>query len=201
MKNMVSRVVSGSSQQKTSGTSVKLWNIHSGDLIADFTGHEQAILTVNINWDGKYAVTGSADTTLKLWEVATGRLLHTFRGHTGSVCSVYFSRDGKYIISGSTDGTAKLWLLDWELQNQTRENWQEEIRPYLENFLFLHTPLTTLLSPGKQLSFLDKKNALTRQGKPTWTDNDFNSLLYNLGCAGYGWLKPEEVIKQLKSIK
>ena len=201
MVNIVKRVVTGSAGQKAgAGTSVKLWDARSGELIGSFAGHEREILTVALSWDGKYAVSGSADTTLKLWEVPAGRLVHTFRGHTAAVCAVYFSRDGKYIISGSSDGAVKLWLMDWELEDRVPGNWQEGIRPYLQNFLTLHTPLLGRLSPGREPSFIDKKNALIRQGKPTWTGEKVNGLLYDLACIGYGWLGPEEVTKQLNEL-
>src|SRR5262249_51107221 len=35
--------------------------------------------------------------------------------------------------------------------------------------------------------------ALTRCDRPVWIDWDFQHLLYTLGCAGYGWLRPEGV--------
>jgi len=43
--------------------------------------------------------------------------------------------------------------------------------------------------------------ALTRRGTPTWTEQDFQNLLYTLKCAGYGWLKPEGVRQQLEAMK
>lgn len=43
--------------------------------------------------------------------------------------------------------------------------------------------------------------ALTHRGTPTWTEEDFQKLLYTLGCAGYGWLQPEGVRKQLEAMK
>jgi len=43
--------------------------------------------------------------------------------------------------------------------------------------------------------------ALTRRGIPTWTEEDFQKLLYTLGCAGYGWLRPEGVRQQLGMMK
>jgi hypothetical protein len=42
--------------------------------------------------------------------------------------------------------------------------------------------------------------ALTRRGKPIWTDDDFKQLLHTLACAGYGWLRPEGVRKKLEEM-
>jgi hypothetical protein len=40
--------------------------------------------------------------------------------------------------------------------------------------------------------------ALTRHGKPVWCEADFHQPLYTLGCAGYGWLRPEDVRRELE---
>jgi len=42
--------------------------------------------------------------------------------------------------------------------------------------------------------------ALSHNGKPTWTDEDFEKLIYTLGCAGYGWLRPEGVKQKLEQM-
>jgi hypothetical protein len=41
---------------------------------------------------------------------------------------------------------------------------------------------------------------LTRCGTPTWTEEDFQNLLYTIGCAGYGWLRPKGVRQQLETM-
>ena len=42
--------------------------------------------------------------------------------------------------------------------------------------------------------------ALTRRGRPLWTTEDFEELLYTLGCAGYGWLRPQAVREALRQM-
>jgi hypothetical protein len=39
---------------------------------------------------------------------------------------------------------------------------------------------------------------LLQKSRPAWTGENFKGLLYTLGCAGYGWLKPEGVRKELE---
>jgi hypothetical protein len=34
-------------------------------------------------------------------------------------------------------------------------------------------------------------------GSPVWTENDFQELLRTLGYAGFGWLRPDGVRRQL----
>lgn len=62
-------------------------------------------------------------------------------------------------------GPLRLWFLDWELDDREPADWDDAARPYLQNFLTLHTP---------------------PQGKPKITKKDFKQLLHTLGCAGYG---------------
>ncbi len=47
---------------------------------------------------------------------------------------------------------------------------------------------------------LEVTAALTREGKPTWTEDDFRNLLQKLGYAGYGWLRPGGVRKKLEEM-
>jgi len=131
-------------------------------------------------------LSGSEDGTLELWDVETGKCIRTFEGHWAKVMSVSFSPDGRYVLSGSEDGTLELWVLDWELEEKEPADWDEGARPYLEIFLTLHTPYGP--------------DGLTRQGKPQWTEEDFQKLLQELGYRGYGWLRPEGVRRKLEEL-
>jgi WD domain, G-beta repeat len=126
--------------------------------------------------------------------------LRTFTGHAGFVFSVFLSTDGRFILSGSGDGTIRIWALDWELEDRLTDDWDEGARSYLENFLVLHTPYAATLPSDRIPSDKEIILALTRCGTPTWTDADFQSLLYILGCAGYGWLRPAGVRQQLENM-
>jgi hypothetical protein len=102
-----------------------------------------------------------------------------------------------------------VWVLDWELASVASADWDEGARPYLEMFLSLHTPYAPQPRDGKRirspLARLFKSTpaeeeiarSLIRQGQPTWTENDFQGLLRTLGYAGFGWLRPEGVRRQL----
>ena len=141
--------------------------------------------SVSFSPDGRFALSGSDDKTLRLWDIATGECLRTFEGHTGSVSSVSFSPDGRFTLSGSWDATLRLWVLDWELEEKKPADWDEGARPYLENFLTLHSPDEDIWGKWKNLE---------------WTKEDFRQLLHTLGCAGYGWLRPEGVRQKLEEM-
>jgi WD40 repeat protein len=92
--------------------------IATGEIIQEFSGHENAVLAIALSADGRHALSGSADSTVRLWDVDNGRELFTFEGHTGSVNSVAFSSDGKCAVSGGADGTVRLWRLQAFIQSQ-----------------------------------------------------------------------------------
>jgi WD40 repeat protein len=182
-----------------------LWEVSSGRRLRTFAGHRGAVTSVCLSFDGRYALSGSTDATVKLWEVAGGQCLRTFAGHGDAVTAVAFSADGRYALSGSADRTLRLWILDWELADAAPSDWDEEALPYLEMFLSLHTPYAVPPKATSPLARLFKSApteedltlAMTRKGQPAWTESDLQDLLRTLGYAGFGWLRPEGVRRQL----
>jgi len=92
----------------SSDSTIKLWNVESGQLVRTITGHAGIVRSVAFSPDGILLASGSTDKTTKLWEVESGRLIRTIAGHTGSVASIAFSPDGILLASGSSDNTVKL---------------------------------------------------------------------------------------------
>jgi hypothetical protein len=181
-------------------TTLKLWEVSSGRCLRTFEGHTDDVNSVCLSSDGRVALSGSRDKTLKLWEVSSGRCLRTFEGHKDSVCSVCLSCDGRLALSGSHDRSIQVWILDWDLEAKRRSDWDEGARPYLEMFLSAHTPWGAELPVKREPSEQELQLALTRRGKPRWTERDFERLLFTLGCAGYGWLRPEGVRRELEKM-
>jgi WD40 repeat protein len=74
--------------------------------------HSAAILRVDTDAEGRFAVTGGQDKTARVWEIASGRLLHVLRppigdGFAGQVSAVALSPDGTSIAAaGSSSFTA-----------------------------------------------------------------------------------------------
>jgi len=162
-----------------------LWEVSSGQCLRTFQGHTEDVTSVSWSPDGRFALSGSADETLRLWEVSSGKCLRTFEGHTDSVRSVSWSPDGRCALSGSRDETIRLWELDWEFEPNQPADWDEGARPFLTTFLTLGTPYG---------------DDLVRRGKPSWAEAHFRRLLDQLGCAGYGWLRPEGVRRELEKM-
>ena len=177
-----------------------LWEVKTGQCVRTFEGHENSVVSVSFSPDGRYALSGSHDKTLKLWEVETGRCVRTIEGHEVWVNSVAFSPDGRYALSGSYDRTPRLWELDWEYEFPDPVDWDEGARPYLETFLTLHTPYAGELPTDRDPSKKEVQRALSRQGHPSWSEDDFERLLTEMAWRGFGWLRPEGVRRKLEEM-
>ncbi len=197
---------------------VQLWDVATGACLGRFAGHAGAVTSVCLSLDGHQALSGGTDRTVKLWETSSGQCLRTFAGHLDAVTAVALSADGRYAVSGSADRTLKLWVLDWELEDRPCASWDEGARPYLETFLRVQTPYATTKAQARKRTLSERMHlawsrlfkpisteeetiaALTRRGSPCWTESDFQQLLHLLGCAGYGWLRPDGVRSRLKQL-
>jgi hypothetical protein len=107
------------------------------------------------------------------------------------------SADGRWALSGSDDHTLQLWELNRNAETRDPADWDEAARPYLQNFLTLHTPYAETLSKDHQPSEKAIQLALTRRGQPVWGEDDFQALIQQLQYAGYGSLRPDGVRKEL----
>ena len=92
-------------------STIKLWDLRTGELKTTLTAHSNAVKSVAISSDNRTLVSSSADSTINLWHLHTSELLHTLTGHSNWVRSTAISSDGQILASGSQDKTIKLWHL------------------------------------------------------------------------------------------
>lgn len=175
---------------------IKLWELETGKCIQTFYGHTDFIKTVSLTPDDQFALSCGNDKTLKIWNVKTGKCIKTFDGFQ----EVSLSNDGRSILVRNIDGKLKLFSIDWELEGKQLLDWEQEAQCYLDNFLWQHTPYAGTLLRDREPTEQEITLALTRQGKPIWTEQDFQDLIYTLGCAGHGYLRPESVRKKLEEM-
>jgi WD40 repeat protein/serine/threonine protein kinase len=202
-KTVVSVSLSHDGRYALSGSSdktLRLWDVTTGKCVRTFEGHSKTVVSVSLSHDGRYALSGSSDQMLRLWDVSTGKCIGTFEGHGDRVHSVSLSKDLTCAVSGYGKGAIIIWHLYWELEDSYPENWDDRARPYLEVFLTQHTPYAGTLPQVRDPTEEEVTLALTRRGKPSWKEDDFKDLLYTLGCAGYGWLRPEGVRRKLEEM-
>jgi WD40 repeat protein len=101
------RAASGSQEN-----SVRLWDVHSGELVHTLTGHTAAVRCVAFAADGKRLLSGSEDRTVRLWDVSSSKELRRLTGHIDRVRGVSFAPDGRRALSASDDRSVRLWDLD-----------------------------------------------------------------------------------------
>lgn len=101
------RVASGSYD-----STIKLWDVASGEEIATLRGHTSSVGCVAFSPDGMRLASTSRDDTIKLWDVASGKDILTLTGHSASPVDVVFSPAGDRLASASDDKTIKLWDAD-----------------------------------------------------------------------------------------
>jgi tricorn protease-like protein len=90
---------------------IKYWNVRTGELFAQFLGHQNKVGALAFTPDGSKLISGSDDRTVKVWEAKTGRPLYTLIGHTGRITAIAIHPSGKYLASSSRDGI-RLWHLE-----------------------------------------------------------------------------------------
>lgn len=127
-----------------------------------------------------------------------GHRLRSFGAPEG-ITSIVVSPDGRFALSIGR-GRLRRWVFDWDVEEKQPADWDEGARPFLRTFLTLHTPYAAPLPPGDKVGDDAVTLALTRRGNPSWTKDAFKQLLYTLGCAGYGWLRPVGVQHELENM-
>ena len=180
------------------GGKLRLWELTSGCCLRTFEGH-LAVESVGLSSDGRYALSRTDGRNLQLWEVASGHCLRTLE-HETNVYSASLSADGQHVLAGCQDGSVVLWFLDWELEENEPADWDEGARPYLDIFLRAHKPCGLPLPQDRHPTDEEVTRALTRHGRPVWSEEDFKGLLYTLGCAGWGWLRSKGVRHELEKM-
>jgi serine/threonine protein kinase len=204
---------------------VEVWKLDAFDLSSDdsllmtddalllMMGGSQADMIVRKGWatsgqtegcaiptfDRRYILTDlHGDTAIR--DMATQNPVVRFKGQEAPVTSLGVSMDGRLFVSKSRDRAIRVWSIDWELEDKADVDWVEEARLYLRTFLTLHTPHAGELPENREPTEKEICAALSRRGKPVWSEADFQRLLHTLGCAGYGWLRPEGVRRELEKM-
>jgi len=71
-------------------STIKLWDVASGQLKATLNGHEGAVVSVATSPDGKTIASSSNDNTIRLWDVDKQQLTATLNNGSNGVSSVAF---------------------------------------------------------------------------------------------------------------
>jgi WD40 repeat protein/DNA-binding SARP family transcriptional activator/tRNA A-37 threonylcarbamoyl transferase component Bud32 len=81
-------------------TSVRLWDLETGQEIRRLEGHTDAVTAVAFSPDQKTILSASLDQTLIVWDIETGNQVLRIETPDEVFCAI-FSPDGRYLLSGS----------------------------------------------------------------------------------------------------
>ena len=87
---------------------LRLWDLGSGDMVRQMTGHKQRVNSVALSVDARLAVSGGDDRTVRLWDVATGDMIEMWTEHAGWVSTVAFTDRCLRVLSAGWDGVARV---------------------------------------------------------------------------------------------
>ena len=90
-------------------STVRLWDVDTGESLHVLEGHRFNVLTVAFNHDDTLVASGGWGRVIWLWDVATGEEVGTINRGRSGVESVDFSPDGKMLAVGAWDDTVSLW--------------------------------------------------------------------------------------------
>jgi WD40 repeat protein len=93
-------------QNTSKDTSIQLWDIKTGKLLATLEGQTSPISSIAIAPDGQTLV--SVADSIKIWNLRTKQLLHTIPGGSASIA---ISPDGQKLVTAAWDHSVKLWNL------------------------------------------------------------------------------------------
>jgi WD40 repeat protein/serine/threonine protein kinase len=92
------------------GSSVRLWNVQTGELNTLDGGHSEVVLFVAFDPTDRVMASCSQDKSICLWDTTTRELIATLVGRTLPY-SMAFSPDGTTLATGDIDGKVTLWDL------------------------------------------------------------------------------------------
>lgn len=178
------------------GREPTLWTA-DGRLLQRFAGHSDRAPAISVSTDGRHLLTGSWDGTLRLWQTATGRCVRIFDGHADKIHAVGLARDGRFALAAGEDGMVRQWILDWELEEPTRD--EARLERLLRTFLRWHMPYAAA-PPRYWASQRGIGRALTRSGTAEWSGQDLIELQEMLGCMGLGSMDARELRRRLRKL-
>ena len=100
--------------------SIKIWDMveNSGkidlNLWKSIDDHTDFVLSLAVDSQGKWLLSGSKDLTARLTNLITGEVAYIIKGHSNTIISVDFSPKGNGFCTGSGDKYVKIWSLDTE---------------------------------------------------------------------------------------
>lgn len=173
-------IVSGSSD-----STIKLWNLNTGEEIHTLAGHSQGVTSITLSPDGQTLASYSKDKTIKLWNLRNRQQIYTISGHSEEITSVVISPDGKTLASADYT-TIKVWNLSNGEEIRTLK-WQ--VKVYYGFYLaFSRDGQILVTSSGDDYVSLSAVAFNLTIGEEIWAKNwkDGMDSVYSMGVSPDG---------------
>ncbi len=89
---------------------VKVWDVATGQLVADFRQHQGRVQSVLFLTNDSIASAGD-DQEIRIWNASTGESIDQWKGHTATIWSLAISHDRRLLASAGFDQTIRVWDL------------------------------------------------------------------------------------------
>jgi WD40 repeat protein len=143
----------------------KIWNVTTGQVIANLTGHQDAVMSIKWSPIASRIATASDDKTIMLWNTTNWTRTMTLLGHTLGVLDVDWSPDGLRLVSGSRDYKIRTWDA---LNGEPLEKWTE---PNCIRSVDWHPDGELIANSGVDEVMLKVRNATTGTIIKTFTES------------------------------
>ena len=101
---------------------LKLWDIHTGNLLREFEGHTDTAWQVEFSPDGTMLATTGWDQVVRIWDVESGtpiQVLGDFEDGGGPVHELAFSSDGASLTASNWGSQIYQWdTSSWQVINE-----------------------------------------------------------------------------------
>lgn len=84
-----------------------VWDLKTGDILFECTGHKDSVVEASFSYDGVYAVTGDLDGLIQAWQVATKTLV--WCENIGPATWVKWHHGAHVLLAAATSGEIYLW--------------------------------------------------------------------------------------------
>jgi len=89
--------------------SLRIWDIHSGQMVRHFAGLTIIVNCLALSPDGLRILVGGRNGDIYLWDTEAGKIVRRFETSMKFVHSLAMSSDGRRALSGSDDKPLRLW--------------------------------------------------------------------------------------------
>lgn len=91
---------------------VHLWNVQTGQLLEQLSGHEGPVSSLSFGPDGRFLISGSWDRTVRIWSIFTRTQTSEPLQLQADVLRVAFRPDSRQIAASALDGQITFWDIE-----------------------------------------------------------------------------------------